>query len=258
MDIGGWKKMAIEELNACSVVVGRFNQCLYQQEPIAARIVDLDDLTSLYWAADVAEVLATNTSRMRDALKMNDQIDEDDPWQEPRLLRVTDVTDLWRTIFMSARLERMTMETLAAGYPKFPQTVWKHKPLNSIHDPLYECVINGVVFIEKGNLSEFIYFPVKVMPAPQPPSHGIPKGTSEIPGLLRLELALRRLIQADMQIALWNSAHLRAVMLRAAVRANQPSGDEVFKNDPIPPIPPHNGEDSPKKKPPHDGSPDSE
>jgi len=207
--VKGLKKRIVRDLNKLSHLIGRFHHMIHGG-PVGAPHKLLGPLASVYWAADLAETLASNTSELRDHLIIVEPIRENkDPWPEGDPIddpKVSD-DDLWKTIQMMVSMELATFHAMTDQYEKFAMFKWKRKPRRTIHDLLHEILLNTNKFIAASNKKEPLKKdPVKFEDPPKPPS---PLPGPERPALLKLEHEIRRYIEVHMQIATFIPTHLR-------------------------------------------------
>jgi len=245
-----FQQSTIQNLDALADLIWRMDAALHGSDGQASsnpsQSLNLDPLTALFYAADLASVAAENAVRLRNGLKQNDQINEEDTWPSPRpLKKITDTVDLWRTISMTSLMDSKTFEMITTFYKKFPSSSSGRNPQTTLHGVLLELVLIGIKFMEaEKKAKEFPYHAVHIEQPPPVPTPKTP-GSSALPALQKLECSLRRMLQAHMQMAVFIPAHLRHAVatarssgMRAAAEGNEDFDlEENTKFDPEKPDP---------------------
>jgi hypothetical protein len=241
-----FQQSTIQNLDALADLIWRMDAALHGSDGQASanpsQSLNLDPLTALFYAAELAFVAAENAVSLRNGLKQNDQINEEDTWPNPRPLTITDPVDLWRTISMTSLMDSRTFEMITTFYKKFPSSSSGRKPETTLHGVLLELVLIGIRFMEAEKKAK--EFPYRAVHIEQPPPMPTPKapGSSAMPALQKLECSLRRMLQAHMQMAVFIPAHLRHAVatarssgIRAAAGGNEDLSLEIpTKFDPKP------------------------
>lgn len=179
-----------------------------QGDAIPVKPVVLNDQpTSLLWAADLADNLATNTSNVRNEIRVHDKIYEQQVWPDSGPMVSGDQDALLQTIIMWLQMESMLFKAMITFYPI--QINVPHKDCATVHDVLNELATNAVAFINAENNTFYAGDPIDVVQPPQPPVDGSAGPGSVVYSLGHLEQSLHRLVQTHMQIATFIPAHLR-------------------------------------------------
>ena len=171
-----------------------------------------DEATYLKWTADLAENAADNNARVRDAIRIHDQIFEQQIWPDPSYMASADSSGLLATIDRWLKMDVGLYDAMLLQYnPLDPGHPFPEKQVDksdTIHDAFHKLAKNTCWFMNEINSVMWVGEPID---PPEAPSDGYGPSGSQIYSLARLELALHRLVQGHMQIATFIPAHLRYV-----------------------------------------------
>lgn len=171
------------------------------------------------WTADLAENLAQNNLNVRDAIRIHDQILEQQIWPDPGYMASADADELLTTIFDWLKLNVGVFNAMLAMYPLVDVKPSEHAKCATIHDAFNELAQSAWWFIDKINHTDD-YKKQKILlvePPGPPPDNSVPDG-SVLYSLARIEAAMHRFVQGHMQIATFIPAHLRFTNVYVTVR----------------------------------------
>jgi hypothetical protein len=240
-----FEKSILDNLNDLASMMRDFHYFIHHKMPKNTPSVTLDtEEASLYWSAALAETLASNAISFRNGLKFNDEIDEQLVWPDPGPMSGDDVDNLLETVEMTGRMEASIFRLIMTFYPIKKKL--SYTPRTTIHDVLYELVVNQNEYIDSENEKEYHDYPISYLDPPAAPSGSQGVGYSHVFSLHRIQVSLHRFLQAYMQVMSFIPVHLRLARARAtALAATAPGrmGPLKFHPKKKKPIPKHKKKD---------------